>query len=445
MKKLLLFSLAMFLLLPLTGLFAEGQKEGKSAVKELIIWKWGDPSEFGQGIEEAAWPVIEKELGIKIKTEYFPGISEPEYVIKVSNAIKFGKGPDMMDGNGLILGDLAYQGFCEPIPSQLDKKLQGTLIPSYAKVNYLWQKDGSKVPIWGAMTGSAGGQTVFWNTKMYKEAGLTRSMLTWDETFEFGQKLTKKDADGNIIRSGFFLRTGGHVGGIGDKWYPYFLSAGGGSMFELDSAGHIKAKLNTDAGRASVQFYMDALYKYKIDAMGIPGDVGGWEKGQTATVSSRRSWVPNDVKTKAPEMYQYLAAGPIPVRKKGMKSITTSHTYGIAVNPKISKAKKEAVWSVLSRLNDDDLIKARTNDIGVWLPTKASVGKPPFDEMVWKQYMDANAYVINRVEGPRFATAYNVIGEQLNLIFAKELTIEQGLDAASAKLNEMFEGVVLKN
>ncbi len=444
MRKILILFLTGLLLLPLTGLFAGGQQPGTTTVKELVCWKWGDPGEFGQGIEEAAWPVIEKELGIKIKTEYFPGISEPDYVIKVSNAIKFGQGPDMMDGNGLILGDLAYQGFCDPIPAELDKKLQDTLIDSYKKVNYLWLKDGSKVPVWGAMTSSAGGQTVFWNTKMYKDAGLTRSPLTWDETFEFGQKLTKKDAQGNIIVSGFFFRTGGHVGGIGDKWYPYFLSAGGGSMFERDASGRITAKLNTDAGRAAVQFYLDALYKYNIDAMGIPGDVGGWEKGQTATVGSRRSWVPNDVKTKAPEMYQYLAAGPIPVRKQGMKSITTSHTYGIAVNPKISKDKKMAVYAVLSRLDDDDMILKRTNDIGVWLPTKVSQGKPPFDEMVWKQYLDANKYVINRVEGPRFATAYNVIGEQLNLAFAQEKTVEQALDDASANLNEMFDGVVLK-
>ena len=146
MKKILFLCMAMLLLLPLAGVFAEGQKPGKTEVKELVTWVWGASENFIEGVEKRGWPVIEKEMGIKIKTEYFPGISEPEYVIKISNAVKFGKGPDIMVGNGLIMGDLAFQGFCEPVPSQLDQKLQKALLPSYAKVNWLWQKDGKKVP-----------------------------------------------------------------------------------------------------------------------------------------------------------------------------------------------------------------------------------------------------------------------------------------------------------
>jgi ABC-type glycerol-3-phosphate transport system substrate-binding protein len=445
MRKATLTLVVVLLLAPALGVFAEGQSEGATdEVEEIVVWSWGASEAVVQGLIEGAWPKIEAEMNVKIKNEQFPGLSEPEFVTKVVNAARFGQGPDLIEGNGLILGDLAYQGFCEEVPEFVDAKLQKALLPGYAKVNYLWDKRGNKVPIMGAMVRDAGGQTVFWNRQMYADAGLSRSPLTWSEVFEYGQKLTVRDAQGNITRSGFFYRTAGHTGGIGDKWYPFFLSAGGGSMFDISADGQIKAKMNTDAGRAAVQFYLDGLYKYKIDAIGIPGDVGGWMKGQTATVSTRRAWVPQQVKKEAPEMYDRLGAGPVPHRDGNYKDITTSHAYGLAMNPSIDDKRKATIWKVVDRLNDEDMIAIRTTQTGVWLPYKSPQGKPPFDEQVWTEYLAANANVINRVEGPKFATAYNVIGEELALIFAQEKGVEEGLRAAEDNLNKMFEDVRIK-
>jgi ABC-type glycerol-3-phosphate transport system substrate-binding protein len=446
MKKTLILCLTVLLLLPLSGLFAEGKKEGAAEVKEITVWSWGASDAIQEGLIKRCWPIIEKEFNLKVNHEQFPGLSETEFIIKVVNAAKFGKGPDIVEGNGLIVSDLAYQGFIQPIPSDLDRKLQAALLPAYNKANYLWDRNGKKLPIMGVVVRDGGGQAVWWNEQMYREAGLNRAPATWDEVFEFGQKLVKKDADGNITRSGFYFRTGGHIDGISDKWHPFFLCAGDFNTFlERDASGRVKARLNVQQGRDAVQFYLDGVYKYKIDAIGIPGDVGGWIKGQTATISARRAWVPLNVKLNGPEMYPKLRAAAIPVKQKGIKSRTTFHTYGMAVNPKSSDAVKEVIWKICARLLDEDMVKLFVNDINMWLPYKAAQGKPPFDEPIWKEYLDVMATVLNRVEAPRFAMAFNIIGEQLQLCFAKEKSVEDALKAAEDKLNEIFEGVVLKD
>jgi len=414
-----------------------------AAVKEITIWSWGAPEAIIAGLKENTWPLIEKEFGIKIKHELFPGISEPEFVTKIVNAIRFGKGPDIIEANDNILSSLAYEGFLEPVPSWLDESLQKKLLPSYRKIHYFWDKDGYKKPFMGVIVRDSGGQIVWWNKEMYAEAGLPGPPKTWNEVFEYGKKLTIYNPDGSIKRSGFFLRTAGHVGGIGDKWTPYFLSAGGGSLLKLEN-GRIKANFNTPAGRKAVQFYLDGLYKYKIDAIGIPGDVTGWIRGETATVSARRFWVPLEVKRNAPEMYPKLGVGPIPVPEEGMESITTAHIYGFAVNPRISSEKKEFIWKLCNRLNDFDMVKKRVNDIEMWLPYEEALKNPPFDIELWQNTIRYSKNTISRLEAPKFALVHNILGEQLNLIFTKEKSIEEGLATAAEKVNEIFEDVILK-
>lgn len=414
-----------------------------AAVKKITIWSWGESIAIEEGLIKNSWPLMEKEFGIKIEHEEFPGISEMEFVTKIVNSTRFGKGPDIIEANNIVLSTLAYEGFLQPIPSWLDKSLQEKLLLSYRKVNYLWDKDGYKKPFMGTLTGGdAGGQVLLWNKTMYALAGLPSSPKTWDEVFEYGKKLTKY-ADGSIERSGFFFRTGGHTGGIADKWIPYFLSAGGGSLLKLEN-GKIKANFNTAAGRKTVQFYLDGLYKYKIDAIGIPGDIGGWEKGQTATVSARRAWAIVHAKAHAPEMYPKLKIGSIPVSEEGMKSITTSQMGGFTVNPEISSEKKELIWKLFERLNQPDMVAKRVNDIEIPLPYKEALKKSPFDIGIWQNFVKCCRNVMSCVEAPKISVAQNILGEQLNFIFVQEKTVEEGLSAAAEEINRIYEDVSLK-
>jgi len=409
--------------------------------EELTVWSIGSDKTVVIGLKENTWPLIEKEFGVKIKQEIFPGISEVEFITKFVNAVRFGRGPDMIEANACTLSSLAYEGFLEPVPSWLDESLHEQLLPGVGKVNYLWDKDGYKKPFLGTMTRDLSGQVVFWNKEIYKEAGLDRSPLTWDEVFKFGKKLTQYNPDGSIKRSGFFFRTGGHIGGIGDKFHPYFLSAGGQSFLKLEN-GKIKANFNTPIAEKVVQFYLDGLYKYKIDAMGIPGDMGGWMREETATIGARRLWLIPEVQARMPHMYSKIGVGPIPVPEKGMKSITTTYALGIAVNAQISSERKELIWKICDRLNQGDIVKRRTVDIKSWLPYKSVKEEKPFTEEIWRTAIDYSVTNgVSRLEAPQFSLVMNILGKQLHLIFAKEKTIKEGLAAAAEEVNKIYEDI----
>ena len=427
--------LVMFVLMLFSG--------ASAAVKEITIWTWGALDPTIVGLIENSWPLMEKEFGVKIKHELFPGISETEFVTKVVSAVRFGTGPDVIEANDITLSTLASEGFLEPVPSWLAKSLEEKLLPSYRTAPYLWDEDGYKKAFMGTLSLDAGGQVVWWNEEMYKEVGLDRSPRTWDEVFKFGKKLTKYAADGSIEISGFFVRTAGGGGGIADKFTPYFLSAGGGSLLKIENE-KVKANFNTSAGIATAQFYLDVLYKHKIDATGIPGDVGGWYRGQTATVSARRFWVPMNVQRNAPDMYPKLRAGPIPVAREGLKSITTSHIYGLAVNPTISSERKEFIWKLCDRLNQFDMVKRRTIDTLNWLPYREAVTEAPFTEELWQEALKYSENTLPRLEAPKFSVVQAILGDQLNLIFAKEKSIEAGLSTAAEEIRELYEDVVLK-
>ena len=60
---------------------------------------------------------------------------------------------------------------------------------------------------------------LYWNKEAFKEAGLDPEVgpQTWDEMVEFGKKLTKKDAGGNVTQWGVRIPTSG---------FPYWLFQG---------------------------------------------------------------------------------------------------------------------------------------------------------------------------------------------------------------------------
>jgi len=105
---------------------------------------------------------------------------------------------------------------------------------------------------------------------------------------------------------------------------------------------------------------------------------------------------------------------------------------------------KEFIWKLCNRLNDFDMVKKRVNDIEMWLPYEEALKNPPFDIELWQNAIRYSKNTISRLEAPKFALVHNILGEQLNLIFTKEKSIEEGLATAAEKVNEIFEDVILK-
>lgn len=108
---------------------------------------------------------------------------------------------------------------------------------------------------------------LYWNKEAFQEAGLDpeRAPQNWDELVEFGKKLTKTDANGNVTQWGVKIPSSG---------FPYWLFQGlttpndtilmneAGTETYLDRPGSIEA----------LQYWVDLSAKHKV----MPGGVIEW-------------------------------------------------------------------------------------------------------------------------------------------------------------------------
>ena len=106
---------------------------------------------------------------------------------------------------------------------------------------------------------------------------------TWDELFDAARKIVQYDKDGNITRSGMSLRIYGGGSGIGEKFMIKLVQAGGSFLGRTADDGW-KAAYNSDAGVDTLQYYIDALYKYKIDSFEAKHDTDAFVNNLTGVL-----------------------------------------------------------------------------------------------------------------------------------------------------------------
>jgi sn-glycerol 3-phosphate transport system substrate-binding protein len=105
---------------------------------------------------------------------------------------------------------------------------------------------------------------LYWNKEAFKQAGLDpeRAPATWAEMVEYGQKLTKRDASGNVSQWGLQVPSSG---------FPYWLFQGfttQNDVLLMNDAGN-ETYFDKPAVIEAVQFWVDLAKKYKISPDGI--------------------------------------------------------------------------------------------------------------------------------------------------------------------------------
>lgn len=105
---------------------------------------------------------------------------------------------------------------------------------------------------------------MYWNKEAFKEAGLDpeKPPQTWDEQLAFAQKLTKRDASGNVTQWGIQIPSSG---------FPYWLFQGlstqAGAL--LANAAGDKTDYANPAVVEAVQYWIDLATKHKVHPPGI--------------------------------------------------------------------------------------------------------------------------------------------------------------------------------
>ena len=213
----------------------------------------------------------------------------------------------------------------------------------------------------------AGIGVLYYNTGMFKEAGLAGPPKTMDELMSDAQKLAKRDAQGRLVRSGISFRLFGAGSGVAQK-FEILMWPRGGNLLVSSGRGKYKAGYDNEAGRATLAMHLDALYKYQVDTLDLKHDAEAFELSQTA-MFARESWVIGDIAKKVPTL-QYMTA-PMPRDKRWGTLFSTGNLY-------ISQTAKDpsVAGDFIKFLVEPQYERQMLEQVG-WIPLRQDVNYDP--------------------------------------------------------------------
>jgi multiple sugar transport system substrate-binding protein len=272
MKKITVLLTALFIL---GGwVYAGGGTESKGAGKAVTITYW---QYFYQTKVELMDELIAdfeaKNPGIKVEQVHFP---YENYNQKVASSVPVGTGPDVIN---LFYGWLPLYvkaGYLQPLPS-------GEFSADYFKSNFFsFVEESVKFDNQYYSVPTAVRTLAFiWNKKLFKEAGLDpeRPPQNLDELLDYAKKLSKYDAQGNLIQSGLGLFPAGQ----GHSWIrEVLIRQFGGVPYSADGR---RVSYNTPQGAAALKWYTDRIIRDRVGAPSFAPDDGAAFRIQTIAMN----------------------------------------------------------------------------------------------------------------------------------------------------------------
>lgn len=206
-----------------------------------------------------------QETGIEVELKQINWATDDLYV-----ATAAGVAPDLFTHGTAALGALAHQGLMAPLDDvAAEWEFIDDVIPI---VLDLTRYEGELVAI---PYNGLGIENLIYHSLMYEEAGLSSEHppQSWDDLVAYARKLTRRDPDGNMLRSGLNLQTNGQNPSM---WFRLFTLQSG-----LDPFGSELANLSLTDERIvdSVSFYSDLFHVHGVNE---PGRTGSFGAGTTA-------------------------------------------------------------------------------------------------------------------------------------------------------------------
>ena len=320
---------------------------------ELNIW-----SAFPELHDQVQWianKYMEKNPNVKIKATLFPQRALEE---KVAVALPAGQAADLIEMDKMALYPYYVAGHLEPAPKNVVDWAKKNF-PDYSLASVTSDKGEIFTFPWLNSL-----KLMFYNKDHFKEAGITKTPETIDEMMEMAKKLTKRDEKGNLTRAGFDLRLSGGGFGTSQKYWTQVMIPYGAKV--LEKVGNKwRASYDNDAGRKALQYYIDAVHKYKVDSLDFKSDAEAFGLGITS-MFQREAWVVGYMAKNAPKIN--FGAFLMPKGPGGWG--TVGNTMGLSI-AKASKHKKQAFDFGMFMMNDD-MSRATFGDSG-WQPFRKGV------------------------------------------------------------------------
>lgn len=210
---------------------------------------------------------------------------------------------------------------------------------------------------------------LYYNKDIFDEAGVDypTDNWTWDDLLAAADKLTVKDASGNVERYALAAESGGE----GGKWTKWVNQAGGAILDDYSNPS--KCMLTDPASVRGIQFFADLMDKgYAMrgaDLSQAGGDAAVFQSGQAAMILQNTSRVSG---LNAAGMNYDVAPAPYPADGKRWNG-----AGGAAWVMSAASDNKDAAWTFIEWLQSTNGGEKIYTEAGEIFPALQSVANSP--------------------------------------------------------------------
>ena len=282
-----------------------------------------------------------------------------EFEAKLAVSVPTGSGPDILALHDFLFPRYYDGGVLADVPADLAAVLNDAKVID-APFKAIVTREGKPwgLPWW------TGRNALFYNLDHLREAGLDGPPKTYAEVWSYAEKLTKKNANGELTRAGISLRLTGPSGGT-QKFGYFYYQLTGVQMFEAGpTPGTVRVTIkdNLDAAARVLLDHVDHLHgARKSDDWTLKHDAQGFASS-AAAMFMRESWVIPFVKKNGPDVK--FGVAPVP-RDKAWGAFNLIEILSVNKDSTL----KDAAWDFVRILQDQAILDNVLQSSG-WIPLR---------------------------------------------------------------------------
>ncbi|MET9873645.1 sugar ABC transporter substrate-binding protein [Actinacidiphila glaucinigra] len=351
---------------------------GNGSPKELTYWasNQGASLEADKATLTPELKKFEKQTGIKVKLEVIPW---SDLLNRILAAATSGQGPDVLNIGNTWSASLQATGALRPFDAKAFDAIGGKdrFVSSALGATGAEGKDPAAVPLYSLAYG------LYYNKKMFADAGIANPPATWDELVADGKKLTKGGKYGLAVEGGNLSENVHHAFVFGKQHGADFFDASG------------KPTFTTPEAVAAVKQYIDFIAKDKITAPGnaeyaANQSVADFATGKAAMLLWQAAGSSLKSHGMKPEDY---GVAQVPFQTAGASGDTAVNSMVAGINLAVFKKTDnvDGALKFVKFMTSDDEQKILNGTYGSLPPVKAAQSDPAFATPDLKVLADALA------------------------------------------------------